>query len=303
MKVINGVSFLSIGKTQESTDAQEFKRYVGVASSNVLAVNPTKEKLDELRGFESQNEPEYIKDGENGKEAHINFIVKTVPDANNGIEIVNTLMFTLRATPDYNKDQTKVRVIDGYGNSTWANTEDAKAGKKLLSQEGNELKIDSAYRMACVGEADLVSFLKKYLGVPDAFDYVNGSWVKGPKAEDGKFALEHIKDYFKGDFSELREAIALQPNNKIKLLYGVRTTDDNKQYQVIASRDRLILPNYAGSKSLTKLETELANIKANGGYPTTEFKVQELQEYTVNATDVNALGETSTTENDEVMPW
>ncbi len=115
-------SFLAIGKTHESKETQEFKRYVGLASSYVLAVNPTKKELDELRGFESQSEPEYIKDGENGKEAHINFLVKTDPEANNGIEIINQLMFTLRPTPAYNKDESKVQVIDQYCNVTWANT-------------------------------------------------------------------------------------------------------------------------------------------------------------------------------------
>ena len=66
---VSAFSFLVIGKTQESKDKQEFKRYIGVASSYVVAVNPSKKELDEIRGFESQNEPEYIKDTENGKEA------------------------------------------------------------------------------------------------------------------------------------------------------------------------------------------------------------------------------------------
>ena len=133
MKEFTSFSFLAIGKTQESSETQNFKRYVGLASSYVLAVNPDKKKLDELRGFESPNEPEYVKDTDNGKEAHINFLVKTDPEANNGIELISQLMFTLRNAPDYNRDQTKVRVIDNYGNATWANAEDAKAGKKLMT--------------------------------------------------------------------------------------------------------------------------------------------------------------------------
>ena len=39
--MINSYSFLTIGKTQESKEAVEFKRYVGVGSSYVIAVNPT----------------------------------------------------------------------------------------------------------------------------------------------------------------------------------------------------------------------------------------------------------------------
>ena len=280
--------FLTVGKTQESTEAQEFKRYIGVGSSYVLAVNPSKEELENIYGTE-QKEPEYVVDGENGKEARIHFIVKTDPEANNGIELISRLMFTLRATPAYNRDETKVQVIDGYGNSTWASVEDAKAGAKLLSSEGKELRIDTKYRMACVGEADLVGFLKKYLRVQDVFDYKNGSWIKKPNAEDYAFSLDHIKDYFNGNFSELKEALALQPGNKVKLLYGVRTAETEngpRQYQAVASRADLIMPNNAGAKSIERLEKNLANIKANGSYPNTEFKVQDLEEWTVEPTNL-----------------
>jgi hypothetical protein len=174
-----------------------------------------------------------------------------------------------------------------------------------MSSNGKELKIANKYRMACRGEADLVAFLKTYLCVDDAFNYVNGTWTLKDNADDYKFALEHISDYFKGDFSEVKDAIALQPNNKIKLLYGVHTTDEGKQYQTIATKDRLILRNSAGSKAFEKAEKELVNIKQGGGYATTEFKVQKLAEYNVQATDLNnaPADTTSTGSEDEDLPW
>lgn len=293
-------SFLVVGKTQQSTEAQEFKRYVGVGSSFVVAVNPTKKELEDIYGREIATAPEYVVNKEDGKEARISFIVKTDPSANNDIDLTARAMFTLRNAPAYNRDQTKVQVIDQYGNSTWANTEDAKAGKKILSSSGKELMFDSKYHIACVGEADLVNFLKHYLNVGTAYKYVNGSWVKKDDAADYVFNLEHIKDYFNGNFSEIKEAIALQPNNKVKLLYGVRTAEDGKQYQVVATRNNMILPNYAGSNAYIKLEKELSNMKNNGAYPSTEFKVQELSEYKVEATDLSSPSTESTSGD---MPW
>ena len=298
----NSYSFLAIGKTQESTETAEFKKYVGVGSSFVVAVNPTKKELEDIYGRELPNAPEYLVDGDNGKEARISFVVKTDPAVCNGIEMANRVMFTLRNTPAYSQDKTKVQVIDKYGNSTWANAEDAKAGKKLLSKEGKELKIDSSYRMACVGEAELVSFLKAFLCVGDAFNYVNGSWVIKPNAEDFVFGLEHIKDYFTGDFSEIKDAIALQPNNKVKLLYGVRTTDEGKQYQAIATRLNMVLSNSAGSRAMEHLAKELARAKNAGSYANVDFRVQELAEYTVEATDLSAGVETTSSEAGD-MPW
>jgi len=300
-------SFLAIGKTQESKEAGEtsFKRYVGIGSTFVKGVQPTKKEIDEFFGFESQSEPEYVKDGENGKEVHITFLLQTDPETCNGIELKSRAMFTLRATPAYNRDQTKVQVIDGYGNYTWVDTEDAKAGK-AITHNGNPAKIDTKYRMACVGECDLVAFLKKYLCVQDAFNYVNGTWVKKEDADDYKFALENIKDYFKGDFKELKEAIALQPNNKVKLLYGVRTTDEGKQYQAVCTRGELVLPNNANVNALNRMEKDLVNAKQNGAYQNIDYRVQELQEYTVEPTNLEKPAEDNNLPfeaSSSAMPW
>ena len=296
--------FLTIGKTSVSTEATFIKKYVGIGSSFVKMVNPDKKSLDAFMGFESKSEPVYVKDDEKGKMAIINFIVETDPEQCNGIDLKSRITFILRNAPAYNRDETKVQVIDNYGNFTWANTEDAKAGKKLLSANGKELKIASKYRMACVGEANLVSFLKEYLCVEDAFNYINGSWVLKDNASDCVFGLEHIKDYFNGDFSELKDALKLQPNNKVKLLYGIRNTD-NGQFQEIASRDGLFLRNSAGERSIARLEKTLKQDMDNGAYSSSIFKVQDLQEYDVKATDLSTpkdndpLGGESSDDN----PW
>nr|DAW35381.1 MAG TPA: hypothetical protein [Caudoviricetes sp.] len=279
--------FLTVGKTSQSTESTLSKRYIGLASSYIKAVNPDKKTLDSIMGYESQNEPEYVKEDDNGKMALITFIVETDPEKNNDIDLKSRMTFILRNTPAYNRDKTKVQVIDIYGNSTWANVEDAKEGKKLLSASGKELRIASKYRMACVGEADLVSFLKEYLGVGSSFNYINGSWVLKDNADDYLFSLEHVKDYFSGNVSEIKDAIKLQPNNKIKLLFGVRNTD-NGQYQTIATRDGLFLRNSAGEKAVARLEKTLEDAKNNGAFSTTEFKVQELQEFSVNPTDLSS---------------
>lgn len=293
----NSYSFLVVGKTQESKEAQGFKRYVGLASSYVLALNPKKKELDELMGFESANEPQYLVDTDDGKEARITFIVRTDPETNNGIEITNRLMFTLRNKIAYNRDQTKVLVLDNYGNAVWMNADDAKAGKAL---EPN-MKAVGKYHIACEGEADLVDFLKTYLGVPYVLTYNNGAWGVNEKAKDGEFILEHLKDYFKGDFTEIEEALAMQPNNKVKLLYGVRTTEDNKQYQVVCTRRDFFLRNNASMKAVAKLEKDLADAKNAGAYANVEYKVQDLQEYVVQPTQFKEIPATEDVSSD--LPW
>lgn len=311
MKLDFSKAFLSIGNTQTSKEAGEggFKRFVGVGSTFVRGVQPTKKEIDEFFGFESQAEPEYVKDTDNGKEVHITFLLQVDSSVHKDIDLKARAMFTLRQVPAYNRDQTKVQVIDLFGNYTWINVEDAKLGKAITMANGNPAKIDTKYRMACVGECDLVSFLKKYLCVPDAFNYVNGIWVKKENADkECLFGLEHIKDYFKGDFSELKEALSLQPNNKVKLIYGVRTNDEGKQYQAVCTRGDLILPNAASANALLRAEKDLVNAKQNGAYQNTDFRICELQEWKVEPTSLETpSGDSELPFEDntqpEGMPW
>ena len=126
---------------------------------------------------------------------------------------------------------------------------------------------------------------------------------KKDNPDEYKFALEHIKDYFTGNFSEIKEALALRPNNKVKLLYGVRTTDEGKQYQAVCTRGELILRNSAGVNALTKLEKDLANAKQNGAYQNTDYKVQELQEWTVEPTNLEQAPTSADSGSSSDLPW
>ncbi|MCG8399582.1 hypothetical protein LWS67_24145, partial [Bacillus atrophaeus] len=79
------------------------------------------------------------------------------------------------------------------------------------------------------------------------------------------------------------EAISLQPKNRVKGLFGVRTTEDGKQYQAVYVQK--FLKNSVTDYS--KLDAELQDRKAAGAYPTTEFEVCDLKVYTIEPTDFN----------------
>lgn len=294
----NHFNLLTIGKPQESTEG--FKRYIGLAASKVLAVNPTKKELEKIYGREIQEEPNYIiEDEERGKGVRVDIIVRTDPEANNGIEITSKAVFRLFPTPCYNKDKSKLRVIDVYGNSTWMSTEDAKAGNKAVTSSGAPARIDSKYRIAFVGEADITDFLRKYLFNKESFRMINGVWTKQDDADDVKIQLDKPKELLAGDVSDIKEAIALQPNNKIKLLYGVKTNEGKQYQQVLAAYD-MMLRNNSGANALPGLEKNLASAKNSGMYSNVEYKVQELQEYTVQPTNLEAPAADSS--NSE-LPW
>lgn len=305
----NNVNFLmmAFSKGSESTEGLAIKRYIGVAPVFVLAVNPNKEELEKLYNTQLENAPEYICTVEVGEDKHkvdnvrLDFVVKTDADKCNGIEFTTKVSFFIRKEYRYNRDQTKVQVIDKYGRTCWVTIEQAKTHEIPMYSKG-PANIDKDYRPAYVGEEDLTNFLKAYLNIPNVMKYVNEKWVMVDKPEDCEARLENIADYFKGDFSELRQAIQLQPNNKVKVLFGVRTTDDNKQYQAVYNQ--MFLKNNINDYS--KLDKDLQDRKAAGAYPTTEFIVGDLKEYNVEATDFSNSGSGTDmpfAPTDNATPW
>lgn len=282
-----GIAMMAFACGKASTDGNAIKRYVGVAPVFILAVNPNKEQLEKLYNTQLENAPEYIDEVEVGEDKHkvqnvrIDFIVKTDAEKCGGIEFITKVAFFIRKECRYNRDQTKVQVIDKYGRTAWVTIEQAKAHEIPVYNNGQPANIDKDYRPAFHGEEELTNFLKAYLNIPNVMKYVNEKWVMVDKPADCEARLEKIADYFKGDFSELRSAIQLQPTNKVKVLFGVRTTDDNKQYQAVYNQ--MFLKNNITDYS--RLDKDLQERKAAGAYPTTEFTVGDLKEYNVEATD------------------
>ena len=66
MKDNKSISFMAISKGSVSTEGLEIKRFIGVGSVFVLAVNPDKKKLEELYMTQLEKEPEYVGEVEVG---------------------------------------------------------------------------------------------------------------------------------------------------------------------------------------------------------------------------------------------
>ena len=293
----NNYTFMAFAKGKESVDVVN-KKYIGVAPVYVLAVNPNKEQLEKLYNTQLEKEPEYLGEVEVGEDKHkvknvrLDFVVKTVADRCNGIELISKVTFFVRNELKYNKDKTKVQVIDKYSRTAWVTVEQAKAHEIPVYSNG-PANIDKDYRPVFVGEEELTSFIKTYLNIPDVMKYVDNKWIMVSNTEDCEARLDDITKYFNGDFKELKDIISLQPNNKIKVLFGVRNTDKG-QYQTVYTN--MFLKNSV--TKYDKLKDNLQERKAAGAYSTTEFEVVDLKEYTVEATNFE--------ENNnpvEELPW
>lgn len=292
--------FFAFGKAVESKESTPVKRYVGVAPVKVLAVNPTKAELEKIYGTTLDKEPEYLGsrevDGKNIPFVRVDFLVST-DEEKSGVAMTTKASFFVRKQYMMNREATKVKVIDKYARSAWV-TQDEFKNKLIPTYKNGPARIDKDYRMLYQGEEELLMFVKNYLGITDVEEYVDGVWRMKAKPEDYTAGFNDMENWFKGNVSEIKSAIAMMPNNYVKLLFGVRTTDDGREFQDVFTRASQRL----NTRKNTVIEKALKEAQDAGAYANTYFEVCDLKEYTPQPTDVGNM-----VENDDLPfgddPW
>lgn len=282
-------------KTAQSSEssAASFDRYIGVAKCKILAVNPTAEELSKIYGREVTVQP-YVntvdRDGKKIKQVRLDFIVATNPDC--GVDTKTKVTFFVTNEVAYNGDKTKVEVIDKYGRTAWAPVEVAKAKGQIMYSNG-PADIDKDYRPLYKGEKTLTMMIRKYLCLPDVrfFDSASGVWKNRNNMEDSEGVLDSVSAYFNGDFTELKEILNLVPNNEVRMMFGVRTTDDNKQYQQVY--DRWFETAKAKEDSaLSRFQKSLSDEKARGAFQNSEFEACAIKIYVNTPTPITPAATT-----------
>ena len=281
-------NFMAFSAGKESSEGGAVKRYIGIAPVKVLATNPTKAELESIYGTTLDKDLEYTGtqtvEGKDIPYARIDFIVRTDAEKTNGIEMTTKVSYFVRKQYRFNREETKVQVIDKYGRTAWVTKEQANA-HEIPEYKSGPANIDRDYRPAYVGEEDLTNFIKAYLNIPNVQRYVDKKWIMVDNPAECEARLDGIDKFFAGDFKELKEIMSYQPNNKVKVLFGVRTADDGRQYQ--AAYTQMVLRN--GVTDFSKLDEDLQERKEAGAYPTTEFEVASLHEYSVDSTSVEDM--------------
>ena len=304
------ILMMAFAKGNVSTEAAEIKKYEGVGAVQIIGVNPTKAEIKELMGYEPKDEPVYVGTSEiNGVQvnfARIDFIVKPICD---NLEINGAFRMSYFIRNQYRKgsESGKFMVLDAYNNRAWDTEEHIKAGVQIMYSNG-PAKIIGKYRPAYIGEWELTNFIRQFLcigssGETNGYDYINGSWVE-KKGEDLKdcecsFSPEEIQAMFKGDFSCIKNAVALQPTNKVKVLFGIRV-NEGREYQDIYTN--YILRNNA--TSVSKLQENIEEAKNSGGLADRLYNYfGELREYAVEPTDLSTPAETPENPFATQTPW
>lgn len=199
------------------------KIYVGMAPVRILGLNFSKDELEKVGIFVNQ-EPQYLGTREldipSGKEiiktARLSFVAQTVSDKCGGIDHKFLINYYLQNNVSVNKDNTKMELINNYGESIWL-----PIGEALESVDPGRFSYEGATR-ALVGEVRLTNFLKALIGIPNRTFLKDGvrNYIDNPQNALAK--LDRLESLFIGDYSEIQNAIKSRLGNTITVCLGAR---------------------------------------------------------------------------------
>lgn len=310
---------MAIAKGYESKEAQEFKRYVGVAPVFIKAVTPNKAQHEQLFNTTLEDAPSYVgtvtdNDGNEYKNARVQIVLQ--PDVKTigfDMPLIPMALF-VQNRPKVGAASGKIQVIDKYGRTAWATKEELSTHAIPMYANG-PADIDKDYRPAYVGEVELTDFIKTYLGVPNITVWDPNLKKMIPnvkvKAEECECRLDNIDMIFKGDFTEITNALGFQPTNKIKVLLGVRTDlETGKLYQTVYTKKFLKNSSNNFSALDKEIQEMIKSANESGRTINTEYEVTSVHEYNVTPTTFTpTTSEVPTNEmpfdasSDEETPW
>lgn len=285
------ISNANSSKTATNVD---FARYIGVGSVNIIAVNPNNSTLRKY-GWnidDGADEPQYanLQASDGSTYSRVRFLVQ-IKDLKD--KPVIPMDFRISSDFQNTQDGKKTQIIDDFGRTAYATREEFKAHKVPVYSNG-EANINPDYKRAHVGEADIITFLFKYLNITpfEFYDSKKEAWVQNK--QPGTLTIDHWDKLCAGDVSELIEYVSMWPDNAVKVIFGVKTNDDNRTYQVFI-RSKYISngaspDNMSGEYSTAAREITRFLASANGSY---NFSAAPIKEFVEEATEVKDASEES----------
>lgn len=214
------------------SDSLSFNKVTGILKVKDVIVNPTVEEAKKYGINWMNEEPEYVKTTEKGKQLVITFFFKVDNDAlpSNIAKGVGTVTLSHRVYVDdfarVSKDG-RTEFINYKGSNLWGTT---------VQDLPNEFTEGNVVRPRYNGEEKLMDFLR-------AWGDVRGGDV---------CVLDTIPQMFEGDFSELKALEKEWNTHKFKAWVGLKDSGDNKFNYVVYPK--LFWRVYATNMRLDKID-------------------------------------------------
>lgn len=241
---------------------KSFKKFIGFASMKVVAINPSRQELESLLGREPQRDPEYFGMRDNVDWSKIDFWLKPI-DENSPIPLVKYTVFLKRQSME--SQAGKVKVIDRYGNTAWTTVDEFKSQAVPKSATGKPLGIIPPYELCCNGQDQLVDFLRPWLNIPNALRYdaaVGFTPKDKTELDKAECHLDNLKNYWKGDISEIKNLLTPAKDHVIKVLLTVKSKTINDKPANVQSVFGMVV---AGWRDSVIIEKEFRRQQERGG--------------------------------------
>lgn len=284
-------------KTPRSGEFVDVKKFIGVGSVNIVAINPNNATLRKYGWAipDDADERSYVytkdKNGNPDNKAKVRFLLQ-IQD----LKDKPVVPFDIWIRPEAFLDKTgqKCKVIDAYGRTAWASKEEYKA-HKIPRYTNGPADIDSHYAACHPGESELVTFLMRYLNCTPLTEFNRTTKAWEPTSAPGKLTIDNWKELCVGNVNELKQYVASKPENRLKLIFGVETLDNNhtvQRFMVPSSiKDRGYIGNGASPDTATGEYIQArkaidAWLKDNNE-STVTFTASPIREWVETATDVD----------------
>lgn len=263
----------------ENGGGGSFKVYAGVGTFTAVTANPTAAEEAEIKGTTpKENENVYFSKGNDGIGAiKINIWMRssdygfTIPVR---FSVKNQMMVTEK------NGVKKLKVIDKFGSTAWVTQEEFKA-KTIPLINDEPAKISTDYRPCYKGEEEIVSFIRMLLNLK--------------KGKEG--CLDSVPEIGKDNgaslVNEVREALALAGDNRIKLVVGTRVYN-NSLY--MNANSRYFLP--AWKNDVSYVQGKILKEQEKGFDNDTTYVFTDLAEITAKPTDHSQKAEEKQAEGD-----
>ena len=205
------------GKKKEQGQGQgtEYPKKVGLFEANVIAINPTEEEYNDILGMELKEGSKAVEYLSTSKEGNTTLRVDVwLEEVKTKTKFKST--FFLENKEKVNKDGTKKQYINNVGSCSWAS-------------DANDLPTWFAnrdYRVAFVGEEELYTFLKIWLGNLDYRDADTTLQLEWKSVMKGN--LKDLKYQLDGDYCTTVGGIAT--------IRSVEKDGETKEYQGIYNK-------------------------------------------------------------------
>lgn len=263
-------------KRQQSSGESTFSKKVGLFEANVIAINPTIEEFKDKLGIELKEDSkaaDYLGMSQDGnKTLRVDIWLEEVKSKDKFKAV-----FFLENKERENKDGSKKQYINSVGSCSWADDENN------LPKWFTERDV----RVAYMGEEDLYSFLRTWLGNLDYRDAETTLQLDWSKLMKGN--VKDLRDQINGEWCTNVVALAtvktVEKDGDIKEYQGVYNKGflpayTLKQFRLVDFSSSTILKGLREKKSKDLKPHERFVLNVTGEYGCKEFYTfKDLAEY------------------------